>query len=54
MLALAMHPIADQGVNVGLGDAIVVTGAVGTGETLGGDAFGGTPRALELTRGTYA
>jgi hypothetical protein len=46
---LAMLAIADEGMDVGLGDAEGGAEAVGTSEPRGVDAFGGSPSAFHLT-----
>ena len=50
-LTLAMRADADEGVDVGVGDTVIDTGGVGTGEAIGGDAFRSTASALEFAPG---
>ncbi len=45
---LAVRPIADQGVNVRVGDPVIGAGRVRAGESVGGDAFRSTTSALEF------
>ena len=47
-LVLAMRPIADEGVDGGVGDAVVGTGSIGTSKAVGDDALWGAAPALEL------
>ena len=48
-LTFAMGAIADQGMNVGIGDSIIGTGTSGTGEPVRQDALGGTAPACAHT-----
>ena len=48
-----MLAIANQRMNVSVGDAEVGALLVGTGEALGVHALGGSPAAFHLTPGTY-
>jgi hypothetical protein len=52
-LGLAMLAIADERMDVSVCDAEVRALLIGTGETLGVYAFGGSPAAFHLTPGTY-
>ena len=51
-LGATMRAIPDEGVDGGVGDAVVGAGWVGTGEAIRGDALGGTTSAFELASGT--
>ena len=50
-LVLAMCPIADEGMDVAVSDAVIGTGVVRTGKAVGGDTFRRTAPALELPPG---
>ena len=50
---LAVLAIADQSVDVSIGDAEVEALRVGTGEALGVHAFGGSAPAFDLAPGTH-
>jgi hypothetical protein len=52
-LGTAMFAISDQGMNVSIGNPEVRAAVVGTSETLGVYAFGGSPPAFHLTPGTH-
>jgi hypothetical protein len=49
----AMLAIPDERMDVGVSDPEVQTLLIGTGETLGIDAFGGTSPAFDLAPGAY-
>ncbi len=50
-LALAMPPIADERMDVGISDAVIGTGVVRTGKAVCGDTFRSAASALELPPG---
>ena len=50
-LGLAMRAVTDQGVKLRIGDAVVRTSVVRTGEAVGGDASWGATAARELVPG---
>ena len=49
VFGLAMFAIANQRMNVSIGDAKVEARSVGTGQALGVYAFGGSSAAFDLT-----
>src|SRR5947209_7308970 len=53
VLGLAMLAIANQRVDVSIGDAAVEAPSVGTSEALGVHALGSSPTAFHLTPGTH-
>jgi hypothetical protein len=48
-LVLAMRPVTDEGMDLGVGDAMIEAGAIGAGKTVSHDAFGRTSSALEFS-----
>jgi hypothetical protein len=52
-LGLAMLAIADQGVDLSIGDPEVGALRVGASEPLGVDAFGGSPAVFDLAPGAH-